>query len=108
MRIFEIFWVICYLGFLVLTLVGIYTSLLWFHQLEKAYPEVFDLSGHLASKSQRLTKYWGYMLARKYHGLDDPRFRAKCEFLRIFFWVYLLDTAISLIGIFIVWPASGL
>lgn len=104
MRFFELFWVACYLGFLVLTLLGMVLSLAWFQQLEKAYPKVFDLSDRLASKSKRLSRYWGYILAGKHHELADPGLRAKCAFLRGFFWVYLVDLAISFAGIFIIRP----
>jgi hypothetical protein len=108
MRIFELFWVVCYLGFLVLSLLGIFTSLRWFQQLERAHPAVFDLSGHLVSKPQRLFKYWRYVLDEGYLDLDDPQSRAKCRLLKIFFWIYLADAAVSVTGIFIVWHAMHL
>src|SRR5580698_5470981 len=102
MRIFELFWVVCYLGFLGLSLVGAFISLRWFQQLEQAHPAVFDLSGHLVSKPQRLLKYWKYVLSKRYLDLSDPQSRAKCRLLMIFFWIYLVDVVISLTGIFII------
>ena len=76
--------------------------------LERAHPAVFDLSGHLVSKPQRLFKYWRYILNEDYLDLDDPRSRAKCRLLRVFFWIYLADAAVSVTGIFIVWHAMHL
>jgi len=105
MRIFELFWVVCYLSFLALNLVGIFISLRWFQQLEQAHPAVFDLSGHLVSKPQRLFKYWRYILSKGYLDLSDMQSRTKCGLLRVFFWIYLADACVSMVGIFIVWHA---
>ncbi len=105
MKIVAMFWVVCYLGFYALTLIGAAASLVWFRQLEKAYPAVFDHSHYLVSRSKRLWRYWGYVLAGDYAALDDPRYRTKCAVLRIFMWVYLIDLIIAFAGIFIVRPA---
>ena len=105
MQMIAMFWVVCYLGFYALTVALVAMSVIWFRQLEKTYPAVFDHSHYLASRSKRLWRYWRYVLAGDYAALDDPRHRARCATLRIFMWVYLADLLIAFAGIFIVRPA---
>jgi hypothetical protein len=105
MKILAMFWVVCYLGFYALTLIIVAASVIWFQQLEKAYPEVFDHSHYLVSRSKRLWRYWSYILAGNYADLDEPKHRSKCAVLRVLLWVYLIDLTIAFAGIFIVRPA---
>jgi hypothetical protein len=105
MKMIAMAWVVCYLGFYVLTVILVAVSQLWFRQLERTYPTVFDHSHYLVSKSKRLWRYWRYVLAGDYAEIHDPRHRAKCAALRIFMWVYLADLLIAFAGIFIIRPA---
>jgi hypothetical protein len=97
-------WLACYVAGYPLTLIGMIVVYLWFKQFEVVCPAVFNLSHLPASSAKKGFQYWGYILGGSYKDLTNADIRFKCTFLRVFFWVYMVNFVFVALGIFILKP----
>lgn len=102
MHAFQWLWLVCFFAGYLMIPVGLGMSYFTFKELEKVYPEVFNLQRYsLFGVNKKVVRYWTYILVGKYKSFNRSDLRMRCVILRWFLVMYSIVVIIVCVGLFI-------